>query len=103
MAGRLAGKQALMTGAGGLLGSDLARGFAAEGADLVLTTRSAAKLEPLAAEIRALGVRAGAVGCDFTRDDEIGAAVHLASDESAFTPASASMSMAGEPGVSCAP
>lgn len=69
--GRLAGKRALMTGAGGLLGADLARAFAAEGADLVLTTRSAAKLEPLAAEIRALGVRAEAVACDFTRDDEI--------------------------------
>jgi NAD(P)-dependent dehydrogenase (short-subunit alcohol dehydrogenase family) len=71
MTGRLAGKRALMTGAGGLLGSDLARAFAAEGADLVLTTRSAAKLEPLAAEIRALGVRVAALGCDFTRDDEI--------------------------------
>lgn len=71
MAGRLAGKRALMTGVGGLLGSDLARAFAGEGADLVLTTRSAAKLEPLAAEIRALGRRAEAVGCDFTCKDEI--------------------------------
>jgi NAD(P)-dependent dehydrogenase (short-subunit alcohol dehydrogenase family) len=70
MMGRLAGKRALIAGAGGLLGSDLARGFAAEGADLILTTRTAAKLEPLAAEIRALGVRAVTVAADFTKDED---------------------------------
>jgi NAD(P)-dependent dehydrogenase (short-subunit alcohol dehydrogenase family) len=69
--GRLAGKRALMTGAGGMLGSDLARAFAAQGADLVLTTRAAAKLEPLAQEVRGLGVRAAVVGADFTRETDI--------------------------------
>jgi NAD(P)-dependent dehydrogenase (short-subunit alcohol dehydrogenase family) len=69
--GRLTGKRALLTGAGGLLGSDLARAFAAEGADLVLTTRTAAKLEPLAGEIRALGVRAAAIAADFTSDADV--------------------------------
>jgi NAD(P)-dependent dehydrogenase (short-subunit alcohol dehydrogenase family) len=69
--GRLTGKRALMTGAGGLMGSDLARAFAAEGADVVLTTRTAAKLEPLAVEIRSLGVRAAAVAADFTRDEDV--------------------------------
>ncbi len=69
--GRLTGKRALMTGAGGLLGGDLARGFAAEGADLVLTTRTAAKLEPLVQEVRGLGVRAEGVACDFTDDAAI--------------------------------
>ena len=69
--GRLAGKRALMTGAGGLLGGDLARGFAAEGADLVLTTRTKAKLAPLAEEIRGVGGRAEAVACDFTDDAAI--------------------------------
>ena len=64
--GRLAGKRALMTGAGGLLGGDLARAFAAEGADLVLTTRSAEKLEPLAEEVRGIGRRVATVACDFT-------------------------------------
>lgn len=63
--GRLAGKRALMTGAGGLLGGDLARAFASEGADLVLTTRTAAKLEPLAAELRGVGRRIETVPCDF--------------------------------------
>lgn len=69
--GRLAGKRALMTGAGGLLGSDLARAFAAEGADLVLTTRTAGKLEPLAEEVRCMGVRAATVSADFTRPGDI--------------------------------
>lgn len=68
--GRLTGKRALITGAGGLLGADLARGFAAEGADLILTTRSPGKLPPLAAEIRALGVRAATIAADFTHDEE---------------------------------
>lgn len=63
--GRLAGKRALLTGAGGLLGGDMARAFAAEGADLVLTTRTAAKLAPLAEELRALGRRIETVPCDF--------------------------------------
>jgi NAD(P)-dependent dehydrogenase (short-subunit alcohol dehydrogenase family) len=68
---RLAGKRALMTGAGGLLGGDLARAFAREGADLVLTTRTAAKLEPLADELRATGRRIETVACDFTDGEAI--------------------------------
>jgi NAD(P)-dependent dehydrogenase (short-subunit alcohol dehydrogenase family) len=73
--GRLTGKRALMTGAGGMLGSDLARAFAAQGADLILTTRTAAKLDPLAREVRALGVRVEIISADFTRDSDVG---HLA-------------------------
>jgi NAD(P)-dependent dehydrogenase (short-subunit alcohol dehydrogenase family) len=68
---RLAGKRALMTGAGGLLGGDLARAFAAEGADLVLTTRTAAKLALLAAELSGTGRRIAAVPCDFTDEAAI--------------------------------
>ena len=69
--GRLNGKRALMTGAGGLMGAALARAFAAEGADLVLTTRTAAKLEPLAQEIRGLGVRAATLAADFTVEADV--------------------------------
>ena len=69
--GRLAGKRALMTGAGGKMGSDFARAFAAEGADLVLTTRTVAKLEPLADEIRANHGRVVAIAADFTNDADI--------------------------------
>ena len=68
--GRLAGKRILVTGAGGLLGADLARGFAAEGADLILTTRTAAKLEALAAEIRTYGVGAATIAADFTAQND---------------------------------
>jgi NAD(P)-dependent dehydrogenase (short-subunit alcohol dehydrogenase family) len=68
---RLAGKRALMTGAGGLLGSDLCRAFAAEGADLVLTTRTAAKLAPLAGELREMGARVATVAADFTSNGDI--------------------------------
>jgi NAD(P)-dependent dehydrogenase (short-subunit alcohol dehydrogenase family) len=60
-----------MTGAGGLLGADLARAFAAEGADLVLSTRTAAKLEPLAEEIRGQGARVATVAADFTGQADI--------------------------------
>lgn len=68
---RLAGKRALMTGAGGKLGADLARAFAAEGADIVLTTRTAAKLAPLASEVSALGARVETIAADFDRDEDI--------------------------------
>jgi len=69
--GRLAGKRALMTGAGGRMGSDLARAFAGEGADLVLTTRTASKLDPLVDELRSQGARVAAIGADFTRNEDV--------------------------------
>lgn len=67
-----------MTGAGGLLGSDLARAFAAEGADVVLTTRAPAKLEPLADELRGAGVHVATVGADFTSSADIDHLAHEA-------------------------
>jgi NAD(P)-dependent dehydrogenase (short-subunit alcohol dehydrogenase family) len=69
--GRLEGKRALMTGAGGKLGAAFAGAFASEGADLVLTTRTRSKLEPLAAEIRSMGRRAASIGADFTLEADI--------------------------------
>jgi len=69
--GRLVGKRALVAGAGGRLGSEFVRAFAAEGADLVLTTRTAAKLDPLANEVRASGTRAVTVAADFTNSAAI--------------------------------
>jgi len=69
--GRLAGKRALVAGAGGKMGSEFARAFAAEGADVVLTTRTAAKLDALASEIRGNGSRTVAVAADFTNDADV--------------------------------
>jgi NAD(P)-dependent dehydrogenase (short-subunit alcohol dehydrogenase family) len=69
--GRLEGKRALMTGAGGRLGSEMCRAFAKEGADLVLTTRTASKLGSLKEEIRGLGRRAETIGADFTRPEDV--------------------------------
>jgi NAD(P)-dependent dehydrogenase (short-subunit alcohol dehydrogenase family) len=71
MALRLAKKRILLTGAGGDMGGDIARRFAAEGADLVLTTRSSAKLSKLTAEIGSLGGRVVGVAADFTNNADI--------------------------------
>jgi gluconate 5-dehydrogenase len=76
MALRLYKKRILLTGAGGDMGRDIARTFAAEGADLVLTTRSVAKLSKLMDEITAMGRRAVGVAADFTNNADID---HLAS------------------------
>jgi len=51
----LSGKRALITGASRGLGQYFGRALARAGADLVITSRKAADLEPFAAEIRALG------------------------------------------------
>ena len=73
MSERLTGKRVLVTGAGGLMGADIARAYAQEGARLVLTTRTAAKLDPLAAELRAAGAEVVTIGADFTVDAAIDA------------------------------
>ncbi|MDX2005562.1 MAG: SDR family oxidoreductase [Meiothermus sp.] len=63
----MANPTALITGASGGIGEELARVFAANGHDVVLAARSAAKLEALAAELSAKHkVRAYAVAADLT-------------------------------------
>jgi NAD(P)-dependent dehydrogenase (short-subunit alcohol dehydrogenase family) len=60
---RLDGKVVLVTGASKGLGRAMALGFAASGADVVVSSRHVVACEDVAGEIRALGQRALAVGC----------------------------------------
>ena len=62
----LHGKRAIVTGAGRGIGRSIALALAHAGADVALTARTAADLEPLAAEIEALGRRSLVVPCDVT-------------------------------------
>ena len=57
----LKGEHALVTGANRGIGAAIARPLAAAGADVSLLVRDATSAEPLAEELRALGVRAGVV------------------------------------------
>lgn len=60
----LTGKTALVTGASRGLGQQFARTLAEAGADLAITSRTLASLEPLAAEMRALGRRVACIELD---------------------------------------
>jgi short-subunit dehydrogenase len=60
---------ALITGASGGIGLELARLFAAGGYDLVLVARSAGKLEELAGELRRHGVAARALAKDLAKPE----------------------------------
>jgi len=60
----LTGKTALVTGASRGLGQQFARTLAEAGADLAITSRTLASLEPFATEMRALGRRVACVELD---------------------------------------
>lgn len=68
----------VISGASSGLGAQMAKGFAAQGADLVITARRLERLESLAAELRELGVKCLPLKCDVTDSamvDEVAAAV----------------------------
>jgi len=71
----LTGKIAMVTGASRGLGENFARALARAGADLIITSRTTASLEPFVAELTALGRKALAVALDVRDHDSIQEAV----------------------------
>ncbi len=67
----LTGKVAIVTGGSGGIGSTLAVSLAKSGADVVVCSRHLDKLEPVAAEIRALGRKSLAVSTDVTQEQSV--------------------------------
>ena len=74
----LTGKVAFITGASSGLGADAAIAYAQAGADIVLAARRKDKLEGIAGQIRSMGRKALAVGCDVGSEQEIKVAVEQA-------------------------
>lgn len=63
----------VVSGASSGLGSQMARGFAGQGATVVITARRLEKLEALAEEIRAMGVECLPLKCDVTDPAQVNA------------------------------
>lgn len=72
---RLAGKTAIITGAGSGIGEVTAKLFAKEGAAVVLLGRNADKLNRVASEIKKAGKTALSIRADITKENEVQAAV----------------------------
>jgi NAD(P)-dependent dehydrogenase (short-subunit alcohol dehydrogenase family) len=62
----LAGKRAIVTGAGRGIGRSIALALARAGSDVALTARTVEDLQPVAAEIEAMGRRSLVAPCDVT-------------------------------------
>lgn len=67
----LTGRVVVVSGASSGLGSQMARGFAKQGADVVITARRLERLEALAEELRKEGVKALPLRCDVTDSDMV--------------------------------
>jgi len=76
--GQLAGKVALITGAGQGIGQGIAFALASEGVDLVLAGRTLEKVEDTARQARQRGVRAVAIACDVKDPGDLAKAVDAA-------------------------
>ncbi len=67
----LNGRRAVVTGAGKGIGRSIALALAQAGADVAVTSRTAAGLEQLVAEIQAMGRQSIAVPCDVTDSEQV--------------------------------
>src|SRR3954471_8118451 len=74
----LTGKTALITGASRGLGQQFARALANAGADLAITSRTLASLQPFAEEMRALGRRVACIELNVREQASIEKAVAAA-------------------------
>lgn len=78
----LKGRVVVVSGASSGLGAQMSRGYAAQGADLVITARRVEKLEALATELRQkYGVRVLPVKCDVTDHKSVDEAAAAAKKE----------------------
>lgn len=75
------GKVVFITGGSSGLGTQMARGFAQQGADLVITARRIEKLEAVAEDLRQYGTKVLPVKCDVTVTEEVNEAVEKAVKE----------------------
>ncbi len=78
---KLAGKAAIITGAGRGIGKAIALAFAQEGADVVVASRTLSEVAETAEEARALGRHAVALKVDVTNRDEVERMVAKALEE----------------------
>ena len=71
MPGLLAGKVVVITGSTRGIGRAMAEACAADGATLVVSSRTAAAVDETVAALRARGAQASGVACDVTSDDDL--------------------------------
>lgn len=68
---QMKGKVAVVTGGAGGLGEAVSEALAAYGCDVVVTGRTIATLDEAVKKIQAYGVKAKAVACDCTKEDQV--------------------------------
>ncbi len=74
------GKVVVVSGASSGLGKQMAKAFAKQGANLVITARRLEKLEELSNEIKAMGVDCLPIKCDVTNVEEVNNAAKVAEE-----------------------